>query len=124
MAYAKTEPRLLLPADAALLEAFLVQHRDSSMFLRSNSQRAGLVDGGAALQATYVGAFRDDKLVGVAAHCWNGMLLLQAPDGLSDAARLAVQLSKRGVTGFAGPGAQVKAARAALGLEDVPARVN
>jgi uncharacterized protein len=124
MAYAKTESRLLVPADAELLEAFLVQHRDSSMFLRSNSRRAGLVDGGAALHATYVGAFRGGELAGVVAHCWNGMLLVQAPDGLSDAVRLAVQLSKRGVTGFAGPAAQVRAARAALGLEGVPTRLD
>jgi uncharacterized protein len=121
--YSKTEQRRLGPEDATLLEAFLVGHRDSSMFLRSNAQRAGLEDRGEALQATYVGSFREGKLVGVAAHCWNGMLLVQASEGLADAARLAVAQSGRGVTGFSGPVAQVKAARAALGLEEVPAQL-
>jgi uncharacterized protein len=118
------EQRLLEAADAALLEAFLSQHRDSSMFLRSNAQRAGLQDRGQHSQATYVGSFLDAELVGVAAHCWNGMLLVQAPQaGLAEAAREAVKRSRRGVNGFAGPVAQVQAARQALGLEQVPTQI-
>jgi len=117
------EQRRLGSNDAALLEAFLSQHRDSSMFLRSNAQRAGLEDHGQHLQATYVGAFRAGVLVGVAAHCWNGMLLVQAPDGLPEVARGAVRLSQRGVIGFSGPLDQVEAARTALGLDQVPAQL-
>ena len=54
--------RLLTPSDAAQLEAFLVRHRDSSMFLRSNARRAGLVFHGQTLQADYVAAFRDGAI--------------------------------------------------------------
>jgi GNAT superfamily N-acetyltransferase len=118
------ETRLLLPADAALLEAFLVQHRDSSMFLRSNARRGGLVDRGKYLQATYVGCFRDGALIGVAAHCWNGMLLVQAPEaGLAETVYAAVKHSRRGVSGFSGPLDQIQQARYALGLDQVPTQL-
>ncbi|WP_437959361.1 hypothetical protein WME76_06700 [Sorangium sp. So ce119] len=36
--------RTLVPGDEAALEAFLVQHAESSMFLRSNLRAAGLVE--------------------------------------------------------------------------------
>ncbi|HEU4578345.1 MAG TPA: GNAT family N-acetyltransferase [Polyangiaceae bacterium] len=118
------EPRLLLPADAALLEAFLAQHRDSSMFLRSNARHGGLVDRGKYLQATYVGCFHDGALVGVAAHCWNGMLLVQAPGaGLAETVCAAVKHSRRGVNGFSGPLDQIRAARRALALDQVPTQL-
>ena len=55
------EVRLLRPGDEAALEAFLVAHADSSMFLRSNARAAGLVDGGQPLQATYVAALEDGR---------------------------------------------------------------
>ena len=71
--------RVLTAADEPLLEEFLAWHRDSSMFLRSNLRRAGLTYEGRVGEATYAGAFRNGRIVGVAAHCWNGMLLLQAP---------------------------------------------
>lgn len=118
------EQRLLLPADAALLEAFLVQHRDSSMFLRSNARRGGLVDRGKYLQATYVGCFRDGELIGVAAHCWNGMVLVQAPEaGLAETVYATVKHSRRGVNGFSGPVEQIHAARQALGFDQVPTQL-
>ncbi|MEO8181972.1 MAG: GNAT family N-acetyltransferase [Deltaproteobacteria bacterium] len=118
------EHRLLGPADAALLEAFLARHRDSSMFLRSNAQRGGLEDRGQYLQATYAGAFHDGQLVGVAAHCWNGMVLVQAPEaGLKEVVRTAAHNSRRGVIGFSGPVAQLTPARVALGLEHLPTQL-
>lgn len=116
------EARLLGPDDAALLEEFLRQHRDSSMFLRSNLRRAGLTDRGQPFQATYAGAFRGSSLVGVAAHCWNGLLLLQAPDGLEPALRTVLGSRARKIAGFLGPTPQVKQARAALGLSSAPTR--
>jgi RimJ/RimL family protein N-acetyltransferase len=120
------ELRLLRPGDEAALDAFLVAHADSSMFLRSNARAAGLVDGGEPLQATYVAAIREGggggaAIAGVAAHCWNGMVLVQAPAHAAELARDAVRRSRRAVTGFSGPWAQVVAARAALGLTAAPA---
>lgn len=118
------EFRVLTAGDEDQLEQFLGAHRDTSMFLRSNARRAGLAYEGAAYQAVYVGAFQDGTLAGVAAHAWNGLMLFQAPGGpetVAAVARACAERSGRRVTGFAGPLAQVKAGRAALGLADAPA---
>lgn len=107
--------------DGAALEAFLRQHADTSMFLRSNSRAAGLTYAGQPLQAEYVAAFEGDRIVAVVAHCWNDMLLVQAPVQVEAVARAAVAHSKRPVAGLSGPVDQVVAARRALGLDDRPA---
>ena len=91
------------------------------MFLRSNARAAGLVDGGQPLQATYVAALEDGRMVGVVAHCWNGMILAQAPVHVAALAAEAVRRSGRAVTGFSGPWTQVVSAREALGLAAAPA---
>src|SRR2546430_10156004 len=91
------------------------------MFLRSNARAAGLMDRGEPLQATYVAALESSRMVGVVAHCWNGMVLVQAPAHAAELARDAVRRSRRAVTGFSGPWTQVVAARAALGLDAAPA---
>ncbi|MGH7535470.1 MAG: GNAT family N-acetyltransferase [Gemmatimonadales bacterium] len=115
--------RLLNPSDEPALEAFLSRHADSSMFLRSNARTAGLEDCGAPLQATYVAAFEDGRITAVAAHCWNGNLLVQAPAHVQDCVREAVARSGRRVGGLIGPWEQVAAARRALGLEHAPTAV-
>ena len=115
------EVRLLGPGDEAALEAFLSRHADTSMFLRANARSAGLVDQGEPLQATHVAVIEAGAIVGVAAHCWNGMLLVQAPTHAPDVARAAMRHSGRAITGFSGPWSQVVAARAALGLAAAPA---
>src|SRR2546426_8100025 len=112
--------RPLQPSDAAALDAFLARHADSSMFLRSNALAAGLVDRGEPLQATYVAAVEPGGIVGVAAHCWNGMVLVQAPAHAAALAPEAVRRSRRAVSGFSGPWDQVVAARRALGLDAAP----
>ncbi len=110
--------RTLTAADAAPLEAFLSQHRDTSMFLRANARAGGLHDRGEPFQATYAAAFDDQRIVAVAAHCWNGVLLVQAPVRAADVAQAAVAASGRRITGLSGPTAHVREARAALGLAD------
>jgi len=117
---------VLRPGDEAPLDTFLARHADTSMFLRSNARSAGLTDRGEPMQATYVAALDGGRIAGVAAHCWNGMVLVQAPDG-GDAgvvAREAVRRSGRTVTGFSGPWSQVVAAREALGLGTAPTAKN
>src|SRR5262245_21760832 len=114
--------RLLDNSDQPQMDAFLKLHQDSSMFLRANSQRAGLCYQPAALHATYAGAFENNRRCGVAAHAWNGMVLLQCPENVEDIVRVCVDLSGRRVSGLTGPLEQVKRARVALGLADVPAR--
>jgi GNAT superfamily N-acetyltransferase len=115
------ELRVLDQSDYPALEAFLSQHRDTSMFLRSNARHAGLEFAGQRLQATYVAAFRRGALVGVAALCWNGMLLLQAPDQLEALVERLLIASSTPVRGLSGPAAQVRAARSHLGLDAAPA---
>ena len=115
--------RLLDNTDQPEMDAFLRLHRDSSMFLRANSQRVGLVYRPATLHATYAGAFDDGRMCGVAAHAWNGMVLLQCPKHVEEIARECVRLSSRRVSGLTGPLDQVQQARGALGLEHAPARM-
>jgi len=112
--------RLLGPKDEAALEAFLSQHRDSSMFLRSNVRLSGLVYRQAAFHGQYLAAFSGEHIVSVVAHAWNGMLLLQAPERAAEVARAAVATSGRRVTGILGPRAHVAAVREALSLDDAP----
>jgi len=112
--------RPLHPGDEDGLETFLRQHADTSMFLRSNSRAVGLGYQGKPLQAEYVAAFDGDRIVAVVAHCWNDMLLVQAPVQPEAVARAAVAHSGRPVTGLSGPADQVAAARHALGLDDRP----
>jgi predicted GNAT family acetyltransferase len=116
--------RLLTQRDEPALEHFLVQHRDSSMFLRSNARRAGLDYHGQRFEAEYVAAFRDDAIVAVAAHGWNGMLLVQAPEQVTAVVRACVAHSGRRVTGFSGPDAHVQRARAALALSAAETRID
>jgi uncharacterized protein len=115
------ELRVLGPGDAAALDAFLARHADTSMFLRSNARSAGLVDRGQPMQGTYVATLEDGRVAGVAAHYWNGMVLVQAPAHAPVVARRAVEQSGRRVTGLSGPWAQVVTARTALGLGTTPA---
>src|SRR5262249_22309686 len=115
--------RLLDNADQAAMETFLKLHRDSSMFLRANSRRVGLVYQPATLHATYAGAFENGRICGVVAHAWNGMILLQSPENVEEIARVCVRLSGRRVSGLTGPLEQVQRARVALGLADAPARM-
>ena len=113
--------RLLTPLDESRLEEFLALHRDSSMFLRANLRRAGLAYEGKPFQAIFAAAFEGGRLIGVAAHCWNGMVLVQAPDHAADVTTACVGASGLKVTGLSGPLDQVRRARAALGLADADA---
>lgn len=115
-----TALRSLTDSDAAQLEEFLRQYADSSMFLRSNARTAGLEYHGRPLEADYVAAFEGECIVAVAAHCWNGLVLVQAPVRLDEIVRAVVGRSRREVSGLSGPAAQVRAARSALGLERHP----
>lgn len=115
-----TSLRVLSNSDAAKLERFLQQHADSSMFLRSNAHAAGLEYHGRPLQADYVAAFDGARIVAVAAHCWNGLVLVQAPVRLEELVRAVVRASGREILGLSGPATQVLAARAALGLHHRP----
>ncbi len=98
--------RILRSGDEAALESFLAPRADTSMFLRSNARRAGLKDQGRPLQATYAAAFGPEGISAVAAHCWNGFLLVQAPEQLREVTRAALSASGRALKGISGPADQ------------------
>lgn len=115
--------RVLGPADTDVLRAFLERHADSSMFLRANLREAGLADHGRPGEGTVAAALDDDgRVVGVAAHYWNGNVILQAPRAGGELARLAARACGRPLRGLLGPWPQVVAAREALGLGAAPVR--
>lgn len=101
------EIRLLKPGDEEPLERFLAARGDEGHLLRANLARGGLEDRGAPYQATYAAAFARGKLRAVAAHCWNGMLLLQAEEAAERVARRALAASRRALSGLLGPWGQV-----------------
>jgi RimJ/RimL family protein N-acetyltransferase len=113
---------VLGPGDEDALEAFLVQHVDSSMLLRRNVRVAGIVDHGEIYQGTYVGAFDGDRIVGAACHLWRGGILLQAPVAAAELTKLAVETSGRTLTGLIGPWRQITEVRASLALAARPTR--
>jgi predicted GNAT family acetyltransferase len=108
--------RILRRGDEEALEAFLAPRAETSMFLRANSRAAGFEDRGEPMQATYAAAFEADAIVAVAAHCWNGVLLIQAPRRAGEVAHAAIDASGRRLTGIIGPVDQVRATRDVLAL--------
>jgi GNAT superfamily N-acetyltransferase len=114
------EIRLLGPGDEAPLDRFLAAHRDEAQLLRANLSRGGIEDRGAAYQGAYAACLRRGAITAVAAHCWNGMLLLQAEEAperiMERLARLALEASGRPLAGLLGPWDQVRSVARALGL--------
>jgi uncharacterized protein len=108
--------RRLRPGDEVALEAFLLPRMASSMFLLGNMRASGLAYTGQSYTGTYVAAFERDTIVGVGAHSWNGLLLLQAPVHLGTLWRETVRASHRPVEGLIGPGDQVRVVKSALNL--------
>jgi uncharacterized protein len=108
----------LKPGSEEALEAFLVQHASTSMFLRSNSHAVGLKDNGERFEGTYVAAIENGQIIAVAAHYWNGMVIPQAPMYLEEVVKAAVTQSGRTISGISGPANQVEAATDILGLKE------
>ncbi len=116
--------RPIEPGQEEALEAFLVEHLQSSMFLLSNLKRAGLKNQGKPYEGAYLGAWKGESLCGVSALYWNGMLILQSM-GHTAALVEGHQARDMGApSGLVGPWAQVEAAREALGAQQWPCRMN
>ena len=109
--------RPLTPADRPAFDAFLDGHRATSMFLRANAFHSGLVDGPDPVHGLYVGAFSDNVLTDVAAHYWNGNIILQAPTQPAELALAVAGESGRRIDGLLGPWSQVEAAEPELNLD-------
>ena len=87
------------------------------MFLRANAYNSGLQDGPEPFRGLYMGAFCGDALTDVAAHYWNGNIVLQAPTRPVDLALAVARESGRPVNGLLGPWPQVQAAEPELDLD-------
>jgi uncharacterized protein len=107
---------VLGPDDDGALRGFLVQRIEHSMFLLSNLRAAGIEDREHRLSGTYVGAFEDQALVGVACHVRMGNMIVNAPVYAAAIASAAVQASGRAIAGVVGPAPQVEAIATALDL--------
>lgn len=98
--------------DLDALTGFLLHHADSSMFLLNNARKQGLIYSGRRGSAEYWGAFGGDgALRGVLAHCWNGNVLVQAPEATALAALTdtLAAAATRPVAGVLGDDDQVQA---------------
>ena len=114
--------RTLGPGDEAALEAFAAAHAAHTMFLRHDLQLAGIVDTGAQFSGTYVAAYSGDAIVAVAAHYWNGNIIVAGPPAeCAQAALAAATATGRTVQGLLGAWDAVVVAEKALGLADAPA---
>ncbi len=109
---------ILRPGDESRLEAFLRPRLDSSMILLSNLRKAGIADRGGPFEGTYYRAPAGGEIAGVAAHYWQGNLILQAPDHLDELVETISSAPVREVRGLLGPGDQVGRARRLLGWPD------
>ncbi len=101
----------LVPGDEGRLDAYLARHPATSLFLRSNLRRAGLVDQGQRFQGRYAAALTaEDDIAGVIAHSWNGNMLIQAPPLLAvELARHLMADGDRPLRGLVGPLAEARA---------------
>ena len=121
-----TDPtiRILEPGDEALLEAFIIPRIDWSMFLLGNMRAAGLKDEGQLYGGTYAARIEHGEITGVAAHYWNGNIILQAPGNEIELAEAAVRASGRGFSGLVGPADQVAVARTAFDIRSSNIRMD
>jgi len=108
--------RVLAPGDEPALARFFERHPDTTLFFQNNVAAVGLVDRGIPYSGTYAAAFEDGAIAALAAHYWNGNLIVEAPRHLEAIARAAITASGRDVAGLVGPYAQIVALRNALGL--------
>ena len=112
--------RVLVPGEEEAVEAFLAIRPNSTIFLRSNLRRAGLVTRDATIpfSGTWAGAFDGGDLVGVAALFWNDNIVTSAESHAGFLARTVAEISDRPIKGILGPNAEVEDARRALGFAD------
>lgn len=108
--------RRLVPGDEEWLDGYLARHAATSLFLRSNLRRAGLIDSGERFQGRYAALIGDDQAIhGIVAHSWNGNLLIQAPPDVAiELSRHLSAYGDRPVTGLIGPLAAVRAVQTAF----------
>src|SRR5271155_4894555 len=99
-----SEVRVLGAGDKPVLVNFLEERVDTSLFLLSNAEAVGLEDHGRPLEGTYAATFERGAMTSVAAHFWNGILIVQGTGAdVERAAEVAVARSGRALNGLIGP---------------------
>lgn len=87
------------------------------MFLRANLSYSGLEDRPEPFHGLYMGVFDGGALTDVAAHYWNGNIILQAPTRPVELALVLARASGRPINGLLGPWPQVRAVEPQLDLD-------
>ncbi len=113
-----SELGILRSGDEAELFSFCERYLESSLFFFNNVERAGLEDHGQPFQGTYAVHRVNGAITAVAAHAWNGTIMLQGDVGLEQAAAHAAATSGRPVGGLIGPLSLVARVKNSLGLLD------
>ena len=103
--------RLLQPGDEARADAFLATRPDTTMILRSNLARAGLVNEGRTYQGVYAAAFVNGKIEGLAATYSNDALVLAGGDHVVALTEALAAARTRGFAATLGPAREVVLAR-------------
>ena len=115
--------RRLVREDEEQLKRFLEANLDTSMILRSNLELTG-VQGQGRYSGDYFGSFEQQQLTAVAAHYWNGNLVVQGLSGLDAAVRMAAAEGGRPIRGVLGPAASLKRTLETLNLTHRPTAIN
>jgi predicted GNAT family N-acyltransferase len=110
--------RDLGPEDEPALQAFLAGQAEGCLHMLSNLDNVGVKPGRETYQGTYAGVFEGERMLGVAAHYWNGVVYIRTPQHCEGVALCAVDASGDPVKGFFGPAEQVRRASAAIGVTD------
>lgn len=111
MSVRRTRAVPLDEAHRGALLSWFAAHPDVTLFQAANLDRAGFHDDGRSYGGRWAGRFDGDRLVAVAQHAWNGMVVLAGtPSDVAEAARAAVAASARTVAGLAGPWTSIVAA--------------
>ena len=119
-----TTIEILKPGDEAQLEAFLATRVDSSLILLSNLRKAGLADRGERFEGTYYAAMAGGKIAGVISHCWQGNMVLQAPDHVEELLAMILAAPVRSIQGLLGLSDQVGRALEVLGWSDAQVQLD
>ncbi len=119
--------RDLEEADRSSLDAFLSDHVETSLFLRSNLRSAGIDYRGAEYQGEYIAALdAAGDIRGVLVQYWNGNIMMQSPDMpiLRDLLDHFKGEARRPVAGILGDNKQADYALSHLGLSEAAFAMN
>lgn len=117
--------RLAVGSDQALIETFLYEHAETSMFLLNNLLKHGIGISDHKHATAFWLHLQNDQIIGVFGIANNGFCVAQAPAAIAtDWAEWAGLMQGCAVHGMTGVPAQVDAALIAFGVQDAAFSVN